>query len=380
MKYLVTDLYSDFSCIGGECSNTCCQNWSIVIDEMTMEKYQQLEEPMRSFVLSKIVQTESGYEILKEENGRCPFLTEKGLCQLYLKISPDVLSETCKSFPRKVAVYADTVMATVSLACPEVVRMLLEREEPIQFVFANQGEERTIDGDSQMYNALLQGLVVTTQLLQNRQMSMWKRLQLVISLSIQLQEAFASRDWDTVYKISEQYKEISYCEEVLAQLHLGTQIPQGCLGLILSIFEILENSQGLEKQSEELLKKIHVFSKEDEEKYQMWSEAFSRSTQDMEWEHMAVQLIFEYYMDVLKGNSLLMNVVKMLLFLIFVRMLEMIEFQTKGEMVMEQKRELIAQVSRMMEHSKALDILASYLVEGNATEQLYQLLYCLNVN
>ena len=378
MKYLVTDLYSDFSCIGGTCSNTCCQNWSIVIDEETMEKYRQLDEPVRSMILNKIVETECGYEIVKEENGRCPFLTEKNLCQLYLQVSPDILSETCKTFPRKAAAYGNTIMATVSLACPEVVRMVLERKEPIQFVFAEQGEERVSMGtEGAYYNALLQGLVVTTQLLQNRQFSMWQRLQLVVTLSMELQTAFSASDFEKIYSISEQYKDVHYCKEVLQQQNISEVVPDGCLNLIISIFNLLENGQGLERKSQELLKNIHVFSQEDEQKYRMWSEDFAKQEQDVEWEHLAVQLTFEYYMDVLKGNSITVNVVKMLIFLIIARVLEVIEFQKNKRLILEQKRDLIAQVSRMLEHSKALELVATYIVDGNSTEQLFQLLYCL---
>lgn len=378
MKYLVTDLYSDFSCIGGTCSNTCCQNWSIIIDEVTMEKYRQLDEPVRSMILNKIVQTEHGYEIVKEESGRCPFLTDKNLCQLYLQVSPDILSETCKSFPRKVGVYGNTIMATVSLACPEVVRMVLEHKEPIQFVFAEQGEEQGSMGtEGEYYNALLQGLVVTTQLLQNRRLSMWQRLQLVVTLCMELQTSFSAGDLENIYSISEQYKDVQHCEEVMQQQNLSESVPDGCLKLILSIFNLLENGQGIDRKSQELLKKIHVFSQEDEQKYRMWSEAFAKQEKDVEWEHIAVQLIFEYYMDVLKGNSIIVNVVKMLLFLIIARVLEVIEFQKNKRLTLEQKRDLIAQVSRLLEHSKALELVATYIVEGNSTEQLFQLLYCL---
>ena len=33
MKYLVSDFYSDYECIGGECPETCCGGWNIVIDD-----------------------------------------------------------------------------------------------------------------------------------------------------------------------------------------------------------------------------------------------------------------------------------------------------------------------------------------------------------
>lgn len=54
MKYLISDLYSDYECIGGECPETCCGGWDIIIDDKSYEKYNDLQEPDRTWVLEKI--------------------------------------------------------------------------------------------------------------------------------------------------------------------------------------------------------------------------------------------------------------------------------------------------------------------------------------
>ena len=54
MKYIFTDFYKDFYCIGDKCSDTCCVGWSIMIDEDTYRFYTRLEEPYRSEICGNI--------------------------------------------------------------------------------------------------------------------------------------------------------------------------------------------------------------------------------------------------------------------------------------------------------------------------------------
>ena len=39
MLYTIPDYYHEFSCIAGECEDTCCAGWQIVIDEDSLERY-----------------------------------------------------------------------------------------------------------------------------------------------------------------------------------------------------------------------------------------------------------------------------------------------------------------------------------------------------
>ncbi len=38
------DLYKDFKCIAGDCPNTCCAGWTILIDEATRQKMVEKED------------------------------------------------------------------------------------------------------------------------------------------------------------------------------------------------------------------------------------------------------------------------------------------------------------------------------------------------
>ena len=41
MLYTIPDYYHEFSCIAGECEDTCCAGWQIVADEAALKKYKK---------------------------------------------------------------------------------------------------------------------------------------------------------------------------------------------------------------------------------------------------------------------------------------------------------------------------------------------------
>lgn len=95
MKYILTEFYKRFYCIGDKCSDTCCGGWRIWVDENTYQVYMGLEEPYRSEICNNIKQNQNGqYEIIKDKAGRCPFLNEKNLCNIYLNLNFFIFSHS----------------------------------------------------------------------------------------------------------------------------------------------------------------------------------------------------------------------------------------------------------------------------------------------
>ena len=85
------DYYEKFACIAGACEDTCCAGWEIDLDEETYEAYQKVTGPMGERLRREIKE----YELDEDEayeahgfrlcpDGRCPFLNEKNLCDMYL--------------------------------------------------------------------------------------------------------------------------------------------------------------------------------------------------------------------------------------------------------------------------------------------------------
>ena len=136
----VLDYYDKFECIGSDCEDTCCSGWQVSIDKKTYRKYKHIsDQKIRKEVLTNIGPdrqkvTGAEYKIKLKEDGDCPFLNEDKLCNIYKKCGESYLSDTCTVFPRRPTKVFNQSQSALSLACPEVTRLAILPEAPIQLI------------------------------------------------------------------------------------------------------------------------------------------------------------------------------------------------------------------------------------------------------
>ena len=129
MITLRPDYYDEFRCIADACRHTCCAGWEIDIDEDSMALYRDCPDIMCHIKDSSF--------ILQGENERCPFLNDKGLCDLILKYGEDILCDVCTEHPRFYNYQDDKEYIGLGLCCEAACDLILGR----------QGEFRLIKGD-----------------------------------------------------------------------------------------------------------------------------------------------------------------------------------------------------------------------------------------
>ncbi|MDE5893154.1 MAG: flagellin lysine-N-methylase [Acetatifactor sp.] len=380
MKYIFTDIFKDFACVGGKCIDSCCfREWGILVDDITYQKYASLEEPLRSYICSHIEKTEQGYRIIEGSHGRCPFLNQQNLCDIYSMVSPEAMCDTCRIYPRKIEQYYDVVMGTMFVSCPEVARMLLEKETPIMFCFTeDQGENVSGNVDWILYNELINGLVTTTDILQDRDLALWQRFQLVLIVTSVIQEHIEKNDLTSLRETIECFRDKEYRRRMYEEYQVNPLEGRESWRFIYSLFEHIFSDKNASAGQETFEDRFRSIGAEDERTYQEWNNEFKSMDLNIEYENLTVQFIFEYYMDALKGESLYINVVKMLVLLILIRTQEVIEYHLKRELSVEDKALIIANTSEMMEHSNMLETLAEEIVKRNEKEMLFVLLGALS--
>lgn len=190
MKLIYPDFYKRFRCLAGDCPDTCCAQWEVVIDEDTLETYNALSDELGARIRATI--TELGGDLcFATVDGRCPHLTEDKLCALLLATNGDetILCKTCREHPRFFEEYGDTREVTLSLSCPAAARLLLEREAPITFLTETAAEpsEPLCGADAALDQALRRARDTALALLQNRLRPVGDRLALLLLLGTQVQ-------------------------------------------------------------------------------------------------------------------------------------------------------------------------------------------------
>lgn len=129
---------NEFQCIGSECPDTCCAGWRVDIDKKTYKSYKKVRDKEISERITKFVKknkdesNDEKYAFIQTKDGACGFL-ENGLCDIQLKLGEEFLSKTCLSYPRVFNFVDDQVELSAKLSCPEIARLVLSNEKPIEF-------------------------------------------------------------------------------------------------------------------------------------------------------------------------------------------------------------------------------------------------------
>lgn len=140
-------IYHAFQCKADQCENTCCQLWTIDIDEPTAERYHSMTGSLGKSLRQAItVDDEGSHFIFSKAQPMCPLLNEKGLCKVVLELGEEGLCDTCHMHPRFYKYIEDLELCGVGLSCEASVE-LLAQQEPMDFLLF------TIEDDHNEFNS-----------------------------------------------------------------------------------------------------------------------------------------------------------------------------------------------------------------------------------
>jgi len=119
---------SKFRCIGPDCEDSCCIDWSVHVDKQSYLKI--MAHPELKSLAEESMQSTSNKDddwamIRFNEQGKCPFLQKNQLCKIHALAGEDALSDTCRSYPRISRVRRYDRFESLSLSCPEAARQIL---------------------------------------------------------------------------------------------------------------------------------------------------------------------------------------------------------------------------------------------------------------
>ena len=199
MLITIPDYYQDFECIADKCEDTCCAGWQIVIDKKTLKKYTKIKGDFRKRMFKSVDWFQGTFK--QDKDKRCAFLNEKNLCDLYLSQGEEGFCKTCREYPRHTEEFEGVREITLSISCPEVARILMNRMEPVSFLsYEREGEEEFEDFDPFFYSILEDARKEMIAILQNRDLTITDRILLILGMAHDMQgrmnrqEMFACSD------------------------------------------------------------------------------------------------------------------------------------------------------------------------------------------
>lgn len=128
MRVRTPDYYKEFRCIDKQCSDTCCAGWEVDLDDASYEYYKTVTGEFGDRLKKAMAFEEGENRFHLCDNGRCPFLNDENLCDLYIALGEDKLCKTCTEHPRYYNDFGDLREKGISVSCPEAARIILSKK------------------------------------------------------------------------------------------------------------------------------------------------------------------------------------------------------------------------------------------------------------
>lgn len=221
-QILFPEYMNSFKCISSNCDDTCCSEWSVVIDKLTYHKYCSCkdislkDEIKKNIIINKKSKNIETYAYIKmKQNGICPFLTSDKLCKIQSNLGQDYLSNTCSMYPRKINKVNGIQEVSATLSCPEVTRLAILNKKPMEFIMEQTRDMyhingRIIDTTKNRLNPMKYFWdlrMFTIQVLQLREYRLWERLAILAMFYKTIQDEIQLRHIDEIPKWIDEYSE-----------------------------------------------------------------------------------------------------------------------------------------------------------------------------
>ncbi|MBQ4311522.1 MAG: flagellin lysine-N-methylase [Oscillospiraceae bacterium] len=124
MIYRYPSYCRSFKCIADKCTDSCCIGWEIDIDPQTLARYKAVDGALGEKL--RRCTDDSGFILTPDE--RCPFLDERGLCELILSIGEDSLCRICTEHPRYYEWFDGVKEGGIGLCCEAAAELILKND------------------------------------------------------------------------------------------------------------------------------------------------------------------------------------------------------------------------------------------------------------
>lgn len=361
MRYIKPDYYDDFCCTADQCPDTCCAGWQIMIDDESLERYAEVQGDFGRRLRNSIDWQEGAFY---QDHGRCAFLNEHNLCDLYTALGSEALCDTCRKYPRHVEEYEGLREWSLSLSCPVAAEIILSQQGFPVFITEedeepDELEEEFEDFDLLLFTQLEDARNVVFQKLHRdaadqTQGFVQKNMEQALLLAGQMQVCLEEGNFFEIEDLIREYQEQRSEGDALTK-------PEDQYQKSLDLYHIMYGLERLRPEWTAVLEEMHqTLYAGGKERYDRIRQEFENylkedSARRYNWENVGLQLfvffVYTYFCGAVYDDWIYSKMALAVHSVAFIRELFLARWKQVGKLDQEDYVELSYRYAREIEHS-----------------------------
>lgn len=333
MRVRTPDYYKKFKCIDKKCTDTCCAGWEVDLDDASCQYYRSVKGAFGDRLKSVMVFEEGENRFKLRENGRCPFLNDENLCDLYIALGEDKLCKTCTEHPRYQNDFGDLREKGISISCPEAARIILSKKTKVSYdtIVTQEALEGFTNLDPQKYMVLVQARKEAYAIASDSSRSIFNRIYEILEKGVDYQKQLTKKSVNKDAKKPLGRREVIY--KYLAHIKDYECINSNWNVFLTDTMEFLEKTDSYE----ELHQKF-------EEK---------NANKMYQYEQIVMYFLYRYYLSSVYDYDLLSKLKLMAFGVLVCEEMAVALWSKKHSFTLKDQIEIVHCFSRQFEHSDA---------------------------
>lgn len=359
MKIRVPDYYKDFKCIADKCEDTCCAGWEVDVDDDSYEYYKTVTGPFGDRIKSVMVPpTEEEEACFTLNNGRCPFLNDSNLCDLYTELGEDKLCDTCTNYPRFIEEYGSLREIGIALSCKTAGELILKSDKKVTFELTENDEMVSTynDIDPELYMMLMASRKTAFDIAQNRDFDIVMRYCLVLEYAKDIQDMIDKGTLSKIMNIKNNYSNEEYLRERTKTFNILHNEEYTRYSYIYEYLKIFDDFEIINKSWTDMVnhEKEYMYEQSSNEEYKSRYNRFEQyyHEKEYEYEQLLVYFIFRYYLKAVNDDDVFSKVKMAVVSFLIIKDLDVLRFcDNEGSLSFEEQVDIMHIYSREIEHS-----------------------------
>lgn len=364
MKIKVPDYYQDFSCIAGACTDTCCAGWQVDVDDRSYAYYKTVTGAFGDRLHSVMIDGKKGAEgqFRIRPDGRCPFLNEENLCDLYTALGEDALCVTCAQYPRYTTEFGSLRETGIALSCKTAAELILrgngtpgfmEWDDPDAFPALND-----IDGNRFRYLAAARQKAF--EIVWDRTYEIGERMALLLYFATDLQKTM--RRPKRMEAVVARYCK-NYMDEALKASKTGTMSETDTDAFFLGCFNCYMRQVIIQREWVDLVETVHetlysrkIYGQPTKNQLKIrarTAEFFENYERTYEFENLMTYFLFRYFLKGVFDGDVLTKVKMGVISTALIAQCDAAKYVLNGGgLSLQEQIETVHLYSREVEHSE----------------------------